>query len=150
MNPEEHAKRLLGVIDRLNLVIKEENRRLAVPGRVGNLSEIVKEKELLSRSYENETKILADPEQRAKLKPEILNRLVEAGASLGALMDENRRKLEVKIEATKTIFKIMAEAAKEFRAASAGYGRTGAVTLDPQQARQAYRPAVSLGVDREL
>jgi hypothetical protein len=54
------------------------------------------------------------------------------------------------MEATKTIFKIMAEAAKEFRAASGGYGRTGAYGTDTQKVRGAYQPAVSLGVNREL
>lgn len=151
MNPEEHAKRLLGVIGRLSGLLKEENQRLDVPGRPKGIAEIVKEKELLSRSYEQEMKVLvANPENRAKLKPELAKRLAEAANALGELMDENRRKLEVKMEATKAIFKIMAEAAKEFRAASAGYGRTGAYGTDGQNVRQAYRPAVSLGVNREL
>jgi hypothetical protein len=151
MNPEEHAKRLLGVIGRLSGLLKEENTRLDVPGRAKGLAELVKEKELLSRSYEQEMKVLvANPETRAKLKPELATRLLEAAAALGALMEENRRKLEVKMEATKAIFKIMADAAKEFRAASAGYGRTGAYGTDTQKVRGAYQPAVSLGVNREL
>jgi ribosomal protein L17 len=111
---------------------------------------LVKEKDLLSRSYEQEMKVLADAEQRAKLKPELITRLVEAATALGELMEENCRKLEVKMEATKTIFKIMAEAAKEFRAASGGYSRTGGYGTDTQKARGAYQPAVSLGVNREL
>jgi ribosomal protein L17 len=150
MNPEEHAKRLLSVIGRLTGVLKEENKQLDVPGRPKGLTELVKEKDMLSRSYEQEMKVLAAPEHRAKLKPELMERLVEAATALGALMEENRRKLEVKMEATKTIFKIMAEAAKEFRAASGGYGRTGAYGTDTQKVRGAYQPAVSLGVNREL
>ena len=150
MNPEEHAKRLLTVIGRLSGVLKEENRQLDVPGRPKGLTDLVKEKDLLSHSYEQEMKVLANAEHRAKLKPELMTRLVEAATALGELMEENRKKLEVKMEATKTIFKIMAEAAKEFRAASAGYGRTGAYGNDSQKARSAYQPAVSLGVNREL
>jgi len=150
MNPEEHAKRLLGVIGRLSGVLKEENKQLDVPGRTKGITELVKEKELLSRSYEQEMKVLASAEQRAKLKPEMITRLVEAATALGALMDENRRKLEAKMEATKTIFKIMAEAAKEFRAASGGYGRNGSFGAEGQKVRQAYQPAVSIGINREL
>jgi nitric oxide reductase activation protein len=150
MNPEEHAKRLLNVIGRLTGLLKEENKQLDVPGRSKGLTELVKEKDLLSRSYEQEMKILINREQRAKLKPEVMTHLVEAATALGALMDENRRKLEMKMEATKTIFKIMAEAAKEFRAASGGYGRTGAYGSDSQKPRAAYQPPVSLGVNREL
>jgi ribosomal protein L17 len=150
MNPEEHAKRLLSVIGRLTGVLKEENKQLDVPGRPHGLTELVKEKDLLSRSYEQEMKVLSNAEQRAKLKPELMTRLIEAATALGELMEENRRKLEVKMEATKTIFKIMAEAAKEFRAASGGYGRTGAYGAETQKARGAYQPAVSLGVNREL
>ncbi len=150
MNPEEHAKRLLSVIGRLIGLLKEENKQLDVPGRPKGLTELVKEKDLLSHSYEQEMKILANPEQRAKLKPEVMTRLVEAATALGELMDENRKKLEAKMEATKTIFKIMAEAAKEFRAASGGYGRTGAYGTDGQKVRGAYQPAISLGVNREL
>lgn len=150
MNPEENAKRLLGVIGRLSGVLKEENKQLEVPGRAKSIAELAKEKELLSRSYEQEVKVLINPEQRAKLKPEIVTRLVEAANALNALMEENRRKLEAKMEATKAVFKIMADAAREFRAASAGYGKTGAYGNDVKSARAAYQPAVSLGVNREL
>jgi ribosomal protein L17 len=150
MNPEEHAKRLLSVIGRLTGILKEENKQLDVPGRPTGIEELVKEKELLSRSYEQEMKVLADAQQHAKLKPELIARLVEAATAVSDLMEENRKKLEVKMEATKTIFKIMAEAAKEFRAASGGYGRTGAYGTDTQKVRGAYRPAVSIGVNREL
>ena len=150
MNPEEHAKRLLGVIGRLSGLLKEENERLSVPGRPAGIKEIIKEKAALSRSYEQQAKIVANPTTVAKLKPELRARLAEAATTLTKLMDENRLKIDAKMEATKAIFKIMAEAAKEYTQASSVYGRTGAVGADPQQARQAYRPAVSLGVNREL
>ena len=150
MNAEENAKRLLSLIGRLSGVLKEENQRLSIPGRAKGLKEIVVEKETLSRAYEQQIKILSMPDVRENLKPELLARIVEAANGLGILMEENYRRLQAKMEATKLVFKIMAEAAKEFRAASGGYGPTGAVGVDSQQARQAYRPAISLGVNREL
>lgn len=150
MNPEEIAKRLMGVIDRLSGLLKDENQRLSVPGRAKGLTEIVKEKEALSRSYELQVKMLSDKEQLAKIKPELRARLAEAATALGQLMEENRLKLQSKLDATKTVLRIMADAAKEFRAASGGYGPSGTVGADARQSRQAYRPPLSLGVNREL
>lgn len=150
MNPEEIAKRLMGVIARLSGLLKDENERLSVPGRAKGLPEIVKEKEALSRVYEHEVKMLSDKEQVAKIKPELRARLAEAAIALGQLMEENRLKLQSKLDATKTVLRIMADAAKEFRAASGGYGPNGAVGADARQARQAYQPPISLGVNREL
>lgn len=150
MNAEEHVNRLIAMIGRLTSVLREENERLSHPGRAKGLNEIVQQKEALSRSYEQHLKALGNEEEMKKVNPELRQRLKDAAAQLTELMDENRRKLEVKMEATKQVFKIIAEAAKEYRAASAVYGRTGAVGVDPQQARKAYRPAVSVGVSREL
>lgn len=150
MNPEEIAKRLMGVIARLSGLLKDENERLSVPGRAKGLPEIVKEKEALSRVYEHEVKLLSDKEQVAKIKPELRARLAEGAIALGQLMEENRLKLQSKLDATKTVLRIMADAAKEFRAASGGYGPNGAVGADARQARQAYQPPISLGVNREL
>ena len=114
MNAEENAKRLLSLIGRLSGVLKDENQRLSVPGRAPGLKEIVQEKEALSRAYEQQIKLLSAPDVREQVKPELLTRIVEAANGLGALMEENYRRLEAKMEATKTVFKIMAEAAKEF------------------------------------
>lgn len=150
MNPEEIAKRLMGVIARLSGLLKDENDRLSVPGRAKGLPEIVKEKETLSRVYEQQVKILSNKELTAKISPDLRTRLAEAAISLGKLMEENRLKLQSKLDSTKTVLRIMADAAKEFRAASGGYGPSGAVGADARQARQAYHPPISLGVNREL
>ncbi len=150
MNPEEIAKRLMGVIARLSGLLKDENERLSVPGRAKGLHEIVKEKEALSRVYEHEVKMLSSKEQAEKINPDLRKRLAEAAIALGQLMEENRLKLQSKLDATKTVLRIMADAAKEFRAASGGYGPNGAVGADARQARQAYHPPISLGVNREL
>lgn len=150
MNTEEQVKRLLSMIGRLTHIVREENERLNHPGRAPGLKEIVSEKEALGRSYEQQVKVLGNEEEMKKVNPELLQRLKEGATHLARLMEENKLKLETKMEATKLVFKIIAEAAKEYRAASASYGRTGAVGIEPSQARKAYRPIVSVGVDREL
>jgi flagellar biosynthesis/type III secretory pathway chaperone len=150
MNTDEQLKRLIATVARLTSLLHEENEKLSQPGRVKGLKEIVTEKETLGRTYEQQIKALGNEEAMKKLNPELLQRLKEACQPLAQLMDENKRKLEMKMEATKQVFKIIAEAAKEFRQASAVYGNTGAAGLDPRMARKAYRPAVSVGVNREL
>lgn len=150
MNTEEQAKRLLSMIGRITNLLREENERLDHPGRAPGLKEIVTEKEALGRSYEQQVKVLDNEEEMKKVNPELRQRLKEGATHLARLMDENRRKLEAKMEATKLVFKIIAEAAKEYRTASASYGRTGAVGIEPTEARKAYRPVVSVGVNREL
>lgn len=150
MSTEEQVKRLLSMIGRLTHVVREENERLNHPGRAPGLKEIVTEKEALSRSYEQQLKVLGNEDEMKKVNSELLQRLKEGATHLALLMEENKRKLESKMEATKLVFKIIAEAAKEYRAASASYGRTGTVGIEPSQARKAYRPIVSVGVNREL
>ena len=150
MNTEEQVKRLIAMIGRLTNLLREENERLSHPGRAKGLDEIVHQKEALGRSYEQQLKTLGNEEEMKKVNPELRQRLKDAAVHLAQLVDENKQRLEVKMEATKQVFKIIAEAAKEYRAASAVYGRTGAVGVDPQQARKAYRPAVSVGVNRDI
>lgn len=150
MNTEEQVKRLIAMVGRLTNILREENERLARPGRVEGLKELVSEKETLSRTYEQQVKALGNEEAMKTVNPELIVRLKEACQQLAQLMDENKRKLEMKMEATKHVFRIIAEAAKEYRQASTVYGRTGAVGYDPRQARKAYGQAVSVGVNREL
>jgi len=150
MSNDEQLKRLIAMVGRLTNLLREENEKLSQPGRVKGLKELVSEKETLGKAYEQQIKALGNEEAMKKLNPELLQRLREVCQPLAQLMDENRQKLEMKMEATKQVFKIIAEAAKEFRQASAVYGRTGTVGVDPRQARKAYRPAVSVGVNREL
>jgi hypothetical protein len=150
MTSEEHMKRLLGAIGRLTQILREENDKLSQPGRAKGLKEIVAEKESASRVYEQHMKALGNGGTLKTVSPDLKKRLSEAAQTLSELMDENRRKLEVKMEAAKTLFKIIADAAKEYRAASGTYGNSGAVGMSVAQARKAYSPTVSVGVNREL
>lgn len=146
-NSEEQVARALGVIGRLTRLLQDENAILRVPGRPNGMGALQAEKEALSKAYEQEIKLLGEAEGVKKLKPELRGRLKEAADALVTIMEDNRRRIEAKLEATRQVFQIIADAAKEYRAASAGYGRTGTSALPT---RAAYRPALSVGVDRKL
>jgi hypothetical protein len=146
-NSEEQVTRALGVIGRLTRLLQDENDILRVPGRPQGMDKLQVEKETLSKAYEQEIKLLGEAEGVKKLKPEQRSRLKEAANSLVTLMEDNRRRIEAKLEATRQVFQIIADAAKEYRAASSGYGRNGTSALPT---RAAYRPALSVGVDRKL
>jgi hypothetical protein len=146
-NGEEQVARALGVIGRLTRLLQDENAILRVPGRPNGMDALQAEKAALSEAYEQEIKLLGEAEGVQKLKPEQRSRLKEAANALVTIMEDNRRRIEAKLEATRQVFQIIADAAKEYRAASSGYGRTGASAVPT---RTAYRPALSVGVDRKL
>ena len=146
-NMEEQVKRALGVIGRLTRLLQDENAILRVPGRPKGMDALQAEKDALAKTYEQEIKLLGEAEGVRKLKIEQRTRLQEAATAMVSLMDDNRRRIEAKLEATKQVFQIIADAAREYRTSSAGYGRSGATSAPT---RAAYRPPLSVGVDKSL
>lgn len=68
-------------------------------------------------------------------------------AGFDALLAENRARLAAKMEATKRVFEVIADVAKEHHTGANVYGKSGAMQ---SRSRQAYTPALSVGVNQEL
>ena len=147
MTIEEKIKKLLSVTGRLSKILKQENEILNHPGMAKGLKELVEEKNSLSVVYEQQIKIVNDDENLNMVDPGLRRRLTDAITAFGVLLDENTIKINARMEATNRFFLIISEAAKSHQNTAGGYGQNGAMTAAN---RQAYRPAVSVGVNQEL
>ena len=148
MSTEENTQKFLNLTGRLSQLVKRENELLKTPGRTEGLKELLVEKQALSTAYEQQIEYFSDQTVIDEMDPVERSRLKEAISALTAMMDENKRRLESKIEAAKLVFQIIANAAKEHQLLNLGvYGSSGDRS---ENARQAYRPAVSVGLNQEF
>ena len=148
MNTEDMAQEFLNLTGRLSQLVKRENELLKIPGRAKGLQEILAEKQGLSALYEQKLHYFNEPEIIGKLTPVDRARIKEAITALTAMMDENKNRLEAKIEAAKHVFEIISNVAKEYRQKQSGvYGSRGELG---ENARQAYVPPVSVGLNQEF
>jgi hypothetical protein len=144
---EEKITKLLGVTARLSKILKTENELLATNVRGNSIKPLQEEKIALSNVYEQQLKIISSEEDLPNIDPGLANRLQDAVTSFGLLLEENALRLKAKMDAGEHLFRIIAECAKSHQGQTAGYGNSGASARDT---RQAYRPAVSVGLNQEL
>jgi len=147
MSTEDKAQDFLKLTGQLSQLVKRENQLLKTPGRADGLKEILAEKQALSDAYEQQLNYFIEPKVVEELDPVERSRIKEAITALTAMMDENKTRLAAKIEAAKHVFEIIANVAKEYRQKQCSvYGSSGAID---ENVRQAFRPAVSVGMNQE-
>ena len=148
MSTENKAQDFLDLTGQLSRLVKRENELLKTPGRAGGLKDVLVQKQALSDAYEQQLHYFAEPKVTDELDPVERSRIKEAITALTAMMDENKNRLEAKIEAAKHVFEIIANVAKDIRQKQSGvYGRSGGMG---DNARQPYAPAVSVGLNQEF
>ncbi|MEK9679150.1 MAG: hypothetical protein VW169_12270 [Rhodospirillaceae bacterium] len=147
MTNDKKVSKLVGIIGRLSKLIQEENAILEQPGRSDGLREILQEKQNLSQVYEQQIKILDDENTLKQVDPETRRRLKEGLENFHALAEENQFRLMARMEATKRVFSVIQEAAKEYHGSRSTYGNSGSVD---QPIRQAYSQPVSVGVSQDI
>jgi len=144
---EDKISDLLDVTGRLSKLLKQENAILASNERANRIKPLQKEKMALSNAYEQQLQTLGNEEELKDIDPSLANRLRDAVTSFGLLLEENAARLKAKIDAGEHLFRIISESAIDHQDKTAGYGSSGATVSNK---RQAYRPAVSVGLNQEL
>jgi len=144
---EDKISDLLDVTGRLSKLLKQENAILASNERANRIKPLQKEKMALSNAYEQQLQTLGNEEELKDIDPSLTNRLRDAVTSFGLLLEENAARLKAKIDAGEHLFRIISESAIDHQDKTAGYGSSGATVSNK---RQAYRPAVSVGLNQEL
>lgn len=147
MSTDEQVNRLIAVTARLSKLVKEENEILSNPSRPVGLKEIQEQKSILTGAYEQQIKILGDPESFQLIEVNLRRRLKEAMGTFDALLAENRVRLAAKMESTKRVFQVIADVAKEQHTGATVYGQTGSMA---SATRKAYRPPLSVGMNQEF
>jgi hypothetical protein len=144
---EEKIAELLSVTTRLSKILKQENRILKTRGGANGIMPFQEEKIALSNAYEQQMMIINSEEGLQNIEPSLANRLQDAINSFGLLLEENATRLKAKMDTVEHLFRIISECAKTHQTKGAGYGNSGASVSNN---RQAYRPAVSVGLNQEL
>jgi len=144
---EDKISDLLDVTGRLSKLLKQENAILASNERANRIKPLQKEKMALSNAYEQQLQTLGNEEELKDIDPSLANRLRDAVTSFGLLLEENAARLKAKIDSGEHLFRIISESAIDHQDKTAGYGSSGATVSNK---RQAYRPAVSVGLNQEL
>ncbi len=147
MTKEEKVHRLLSTTTRLCQLVKQENELLSTNKRPEGLKELVAEKESLCNAYEDQIKSLNEDGSITEADPALRRRLKEAMSTFNSLLEENAAKLGVKITASNHLFRIFSAAARQKLSDRGAYGKSGSMETG---SRQAYSPAVSMGVSQEL
>ena len=144
---EDKIIELLDVTARLSKLLKQENAILASNKRANRIKPLQEEKIALSNAYEQQLQTLGNEDDLKDIDPGLTNRLRDAVTSFGLLLEENATRLKAKIDAGEHLFRIISESAIDHQDKTAGYGSSGAAV---DNKRQAYRPAVSVGLNQEL
>ena len=144
---EDKIMDLLDVTARLSKLLKQENAILATNKRANRIKPFQKEKIALSYAYEQQLQTIGNEEELKDIDPAMASRLRDAVTSFGLLLEENATRLKAKIDAGEHLFRIISESAIDHQDKTAGYGSSGATVSNK---RQAYRPAVSVGLNQEL
>lgn len=144
---EENISKFLEVTGRLSKLLKQENEILSVAGRANGIKPFQEEKHALSNAYEQLLRLINNEEDLRSINPSLASRLRDTVATFGLLLEENTSRLKAKIEAGEHLFRIISESAVDHQGASAGYSDSGQTI---KKDRQAYQPAVSVGLNQEL
>ncbi|GEM_PF-1083434 len=148
MKAEERVKRLLSVTTKLSDLVKQENELLAQDKRARDLADIVNEKQSLSTVYEQHIQSINEDASMSEVDSALRQRLKDAIAGFNQLLAENKIRLEAKIHASKHLFQVISDCARDRLNETGAYGENG--TRENAAARQAYRPPVSVGLNQEL
>ena len=144
---EDRIMDLLDITTRLSKLLKQENAILATNQRANRIKPLQREKTALSFAYEQLLQTIGNDEDLKNIDPGLANRLRDTVNSFGLLLEENATRLKAKIDAGEHLFRIISESAIDHQDKTAGYGSSGAAVNNK---RQAYRPAVSVGLNQEL
>ena len=147
MTKDDQINRFIATTGRMSRLVKHENDILGAAGRPAGLKERLAEKQALCAALEQQFKYLSDGEGLADIGAGPRRRLGDAIRTFEALLSENKARLSAKMVATTQVFQVIADAARAHRPGAPVYGRSGAVA---SPIRQAYTPALSVGMDREL
>jgi hypothetical protein len=130
----------------LSEILRQENKVLAISGRATGIQQFQTEKNALCEAYEQKMQIISNEDKLQAIDPNLASRLRDAVSSFSLLIEENAKRLKAKINAGEHLFKIISKCAIEHHDKSIGYSDKGSTVRDSQQA---YRPAVSVGLDQK-
>ena len=108
---------------------------------------MLEEKQMLSAVYERHYQALREAETLDDVEPSLRRQLTETLAEFGTLLEENKTRLEANLEASRAMFAVIAEAAKEHQASSHVYGKSGEIR---DASSKGFKPALSVGLNQEL
>lgn len=146
MNTSDRVMKLLSVTGQLNNLIQRENEMLAAQKSDG-LKDLIEEKQSLGAVYEQHVRVLREEETMKEVDPSLRRRLAEALDTFSGLLEENKSRIEANIEASRRMFEIIAEAAKESQLGAGVYGNSGTIGGNP---KRGYAPPLSVGMSQEL
>ena len=146
MLPKDKIENLISVIKHLTKLLQQENELLIKPLDKLKLSQILEEKKTLTASYHHLLGIIENDNGLKDANPSLLANLTDVANTFQKLTDENCTKLLVKIEAAKRVFSVVQQAVRDQDLATNTYSQTGGIE---SSFRQAYKPALSVGVNGE-
>jgi hypothetical protein len=143
---EEDIAEFLEITARLGEILKLENKILSASGRATGIKPLQEEKTILSEAYEQKLQIIANEKKLQTIEPTLANRLRDTITSFSEQLEENAKRLKAKITAGEHLFRIISECAIDHHDKSIAYNNNGSTTKNTQQA---YRPAISVGLDQK-
>ena len=147
MNIDIKVRGLLKVIRELNGVIRHENQLLQQRASQEDLRQSLEQKQSLLQSYEKQVSMFKDNAELVNADRGLWHHLINETDSFNKLIDENKVRLQAKIEGTKRIFAIIQDAAKEYKSSISTYSESGTTE---NLSQQPFQPAVSVGLNQEL
>jgi 3-dehydroquinate dehydratase len=146
MKNQAHVEKLLAVTGRLNALIRRENELLGAL-RHAEIKPVLEEKQMLSAVYARHYQALREAESLSDVDPALRRQLAETLAEFGTLLEENKMRLAANLEASRAMFAVIAEAAREHQATSHVYGKSGEIR---DAGSKGFKPALSVGLNQEL
>ena len=147
MNIDDKIRVLLKLLLELNSVVRRENHLLTQEASQRSLRDVLEQKQALLGSYEQQVKLFKDNAELVNADRGLWQRLLDETNYFNSLIDENKFRLQSKIEVTKRIFAIIQDAAKDYKSSVSTYSKSGTTKNLPQQP---FQPAVSVGLNQEL
>ena len=147
MDPTNRVNDLILITGRLAELLAHENEALGNQ-RPRDVDSLLEEKNALINAYESRIQGLADdPDELAKVDPDLRERLRGLGDKLAALMDNNARLLKAGMEANRRLVHAVAEAVKSSRPRANTYSASGTATVNGNGAAP---PSAPISLDRTL
>ena len=137
---------LLDVVARLSKLIQEENALISKGTHEPKLEQIIQNKKTLTAIYENQIQNFDENNLLKNTDSSSAQRLKETMNTFQQLVEENAFRLSARIEATKRVFQVIQTAVQDHGGETKTYGNSGCLK---DSARQAYTPALSVGVNDE-
>ena len=147
MNIDAKIKSLLKLMQELNRAVRHENQLLKQQTSQESLRHSLKQKQSLLQSYEQHAAMFKDNAELVHADRSLRHHLIDEADLFNKLIDENKMRLQAKIEGTKRIFAIIQDAAKEYKGSVSTYSQAGTTE---NLSHQPFRPAVSVGLNQEF